>query len=133
GSRGCCWHSGSSGCGWRRVRLESPQKLGGPLLVHDHGHEVLVIPDRPKATVRIAIHAEHRCLLLRLGRRTRVLRTVVWLLAFAVALLTGEPVAPPRAFGIAALLHSHLMHVAEGRRPVGCCRAVALGRWRLHV
>src|SRR5712671_6133123 len=57
--------------------LEPPQKLGGPFFVHDHGHEVLVIPDRPKATVRRAIHAEHRCLLLRRGRRTRVLRTVV--------------------------------------------------------
>ena len=53
------------------MRLESPQKLGGPFFVDDHGHEVLVIPDRPKATVRIAIHAEHHRLLLRLGRRTR--------------------------------------------------------------
>src|SRR5437867_861428 len=81
------------------------------------GDQVLVIPDGPKATVRIAIHAEHCRLLLRWGRRTSVLRTVAWLLALAVALFAGYPVAGPGALDIAALLHRHLMQWA----PV--CRA----------
>src|SRR5439155_452497 len=80
-----------------------PQKLGSPFFVYDHGHQVLVIPDCPKATVWIAIHAEHRYLPLRRGRRTEVLRVVARLHTLAVALFAGQPVAGPRALGIAAL------------------------------
>jgi hypothetical protein len=51
------------------VRLEPPQKLGGPLLIDDHGDEVLVIPYSPVPTIKIAFHAEHGLLLLTLRRR----------------------------------------------------------------
>src|SRR5262249_60644446 len=58
GSGGRGGHRGASRWGPRGC-LESPQKLGGPFLVYDHGDKVLVIPDCPKATIRIAVHAEH--------------------------------------------------------------------------
>ena len=76
GSGGRCWGRGSSRYGRWRGRLESPQKLDGPFLVHDHSHEILVIPDGPQATLRIVVHAELRRLLLRVGRRATALRAV---------------------------------------------------------
>src|SRR5439155_995195 len=75
--------------------------------------------------------AEHCRLLLRLGRRTPVLRPVARLLALAVALLAGDPMRPPRATRIAARLHGHLVQRADRRRPMSYrARARRRGRWR---
>src|SRR6266571_1117009 len=70
-------------------------------------------------------------LVSRLGRRV-VARRPPRLLALAVALLIGEPVAIPRPVCVAALLHGHLMERADRRRAVGGWRARARRgrRWR---
>src|SRR3989442_8507120 len=53
--------------------------------------------------------------------------------ALAIALFTGEPVAIPRAAGIAAQLQGRLVHVTERRLAGGSGRVVVLGRWRLRA
>src|SRR6266545_5154731 len=102
---------------------------GAALLVDHHGHEVLVIPYRPKPTIWIAFYAEHRRLLLRLERRATALRVVApCVLVLAGARLADDLMRQPRAARMAALLHGDVV-VADRRRTVGrCARAGRCGR-----
>ena len=57
-----------------RRKVRSVLRSSRYWLVHEHGHEVLVIPECPQPTRRRVIHAEHDRLLLRVGRRALALR-----------------------------------------------------------
>src|SRR5262249_29727040 len=120
GSSGRCWHNSASGCG-RRMRLESPQKLGGPFFVHDHGHKVLAIPNGPKATVWVTIHAKHGWSPPQVRAEDARPPHGCTVLGLAGALFAGHPVAVSGALRIPALFHGALVQ----RAPV--CRA---RRWR---